>query len=329
MPEMNIIQAVNDCLRLEMRRDPRVVVLGEDVGRFGGVFRATTGLQEEFGADRCFDTPLAEAGIVGSAIGMALYGLKPVAEIQFADFIYPAFDQIVNELAKLRYRSGGEYPAPVVIRTPVGGGIRGGHYHSQSPEALFIHTPGLKVVAPSNPLDAKGLLASSIRGEDPVIFMEPKRVYRASKGEVPTGEYTVPIGEAKLLREASGRGPRSVTLIAWSAMVHTALEAAEKATAQDYDVELIDLRTLMPFDIEAIITSVKKTGRAVVAHEAPRTCGFGAEIAASIQERAMLHLEAPILRVTGFDTPFPYTLEHDYLPDADRILDAIERVVSF
>jgi pyruvate dehydrogenase E1 component beta subunit len=329
MPEMNIIQAVNDCLRLEMRRDDRVVVLGEDVGRFGGVFRATTGLQEEFGQDRCFDTPLAEAGIIGSAIGMALYGLKPVAEIQFADFIYPAFDQIVNELAKLRYRSGGEYPAPVVIRTPVGGGIRGGHYHSQSPEALFIHTPGLKVVAPSNPIDAKGLLASSIRGEDPVIFMEPKRVYRAARGEVPSDDYTIPIGEAKVLREAAGRGPRSVTLIAWSAMVHTALEAVEQATAEGYDVELLDLRTLMPFDIETIIESVKKTGRAVVVHEAPRTCGFGAEIAASIQERAMLHLEAPILRVTGFDTPFPYTLEHEYLPDAARILDALERVVNF
>ncbi|HEY0709065.1 MAG TPA: alpha-ketoacid dehydrogenase subunit beta [Polyangia bacterium] len=329
MPEMNIIQAVNDCLRLEMRRDDRVVVLGEDVGRFGGVFRATTGLQEEFGSERCFDTPLAEAGIIGSAIGMALYGLKPVAEIQFADFIYPAFDQIVNELAKLRYRSGGEYPAPVVIRTPVGGGIKGGHYHSQSPEALFIHTPGLKVVAPSNPVDAKGLLATCIRGEDPVIFMEPKRVYRASRGDVPEGDYTLPLGVAQVLRKAGPRSAKSVTLIAWSAMVHTALEAAENATAAGYDVEVIDLRTLMPFDIDTIIESVTKTGRAVVAHEAPRTCGFGAEIAASIQERAMLHLEAPILRVTGFDTPFPYTLEHDYLPNAARILDAIERVVSF
>jgi pyruvate dehydrogenase E1 component beta subunit len=329
MPDMNIIQAVNDCLRLEMRRDPRVVVLGEDVGRFGGVFRATTGLQEEFGADRCFDTPLAEAGIVGSAIGMALYGLKPVAEIQFADFIYPAFDQIVNELAKLRYRSGGEYPAPVVIRTPVGGGIRGGHYHSQSPEALFVHTPGLKVVCPSNPVDAKGLLATAIRGEDPIIFMEPKRVYRASRGDVPTGEYTIPFGEAKVLRQAQGRSARSATIIAWSAMVHTALEAVTKGVEQGYDLELIDLRTLMPFDIDTIIKSVEKTGRAVVAHEAPRTCGFGAEIACSIQERAMLHLEGPVLRVTGFDTPFPYTLEQDYLPDAQRILDAVERVVSF
>jgi pyruvate dehydrogenase E1 component beta subunit len=329
MPDMNIIQAVNDCLRLEMRRDDRVVVLGEDVGRFGGVFRATAGLYEEFGPDRCMDTPLAEAGIVGSAIGMALYGLKPVAEIQFADFIYPAFDQIVNELAKLRYRSGGEYPAPVVIRTPVGGGIKGGHYHSQSPEALFIHTPGLKVVCPSNPIDAKGLLASSIRGEDPVIFMEPKRVYRASRGDVPAGEYTIPLGEAKVLRQAAGRSAKSVTVLAWSAMVHTAQEATDQAVAQGYDVELVDLRTLMPFDIETILESVKKTGRVVVAHEAPRTCGFGAELAATIQEKAMLWLEAPILRVTGFDTPFPYTLEAEYLPDPNRILDALERVTNF
>jgi 2-oxoisovalerate dehydrogenase E1 component beta subunit len=324
MPEMNIIQAVNDALRLEMRRDPRVVVLGEDVGRFGGVFRATSGLQEEFGADRCVDTPLAESGIIGTAIGMALYGLRPVPEIQFADFIYPAYDQIVSELAKLRYRSGGEYPAPVVIRTPVGGGIRGGHYHSQSPEALFIHVPGLKVVCPSNPIDAKGLLASCIRGEDPVIFMEPKRVYRAARGNVPEGEYTIPLGEAKVVREG-----RQVTLLAWGAMVHTAIEAADKGAALGYDIEVIDLRTLLPFDVDAILASVRKTGRVVVAHEAPRTCGFGAELAATIQEKAMLSLEAPILRVTGFDTPFPYTLEHEYLPDAHRILDAVERVVNF
>ena len=324
MPEMNIIQAVNDALRLEMRRDSRVVVLGEDIGRFGGVFRATSGLQEEFGPDRCVDTPLAESGIIGTAIGMALYGLRPVPEIQFADFIYPAYDQIVSELAKLRYRSGGEYPAPVVIRTPVGGGIRGGHYHSQSPEALFIHVPGLKVVCPSNPIDAKGLLASCIRGEDPVIFMEPKRVYRAARGNVPEGEYTIPLGEAKVVREG-----RQVTLLAWGAMVHTAVEAADQGAAQGYDIEVIDLRTLLPFDVDAILASVRKTGRVVVAHEAPRTCGFGAELAATIQERAMLSLEAPILRVTGFDTPFPYTLEHEYLPDANRILDAVERVVNF
>jgi pyruvate dehydrogenase E1 component beta subunit len=324
MPEMNIIQAVNDALRLEMRRDPRVVVLGEDVGRFGGVFRATSGLQEEFGPERCVDTPLAESGIVGTAIGMALYGLRPVPEIQFADFIYPAYDKIVSELAKLRYRSGGEYPAPVVIRTPVGGGIRGGHYHSQSPEALFIHVPGLKVVCPSNPIDAKGLLATCIRGEDPVIFMEPKRVYRAARGNVPEGEYTIPLGEAKVVREG-----RQVTVLAWGAMVHTALEAGEQGVAQGYELEVIDLRTLLPFDIDTILASVRKTGRVVVVHEAPRTCGFGAELAATIQEKAMLSLEAPILRVTGFDTPFPYTLEHEYLPDANRILDAVERVVSF
>jgi pyruvate dehydrogenase E1 component beta subunit len=324
MPEMNIIQAVNDALRVEMRRDSRVLVLGEDVGRFGGVFRATSGLYEEFGAERCIDTPLAESGIVGTAIGMALYGLRPVPEIQFADFIYPAYDQIVNELAKMRYRSGGEYPAPLVIRTPVGGGIKGGHYHSQSPEALFIHVPGLKVVMPSNPIDAKGLLLSSIRDDDPIIFMEPKRMYRAAKGDVPAGDYTIPIGEAKVVRPGG-----QVTILSWGAMVHTCLEAAEQGRANGYDLEVIDLRTLLPFDIEAILTSVKKTGRVVIVHEAPRTCGFGAELAATIQERAILHLEAPILRVTGFDTPFPYTLEHEYLPDPDRILDAVERVVTF
>jgi 2-oxoisovalerate dehydrogenase E1 component beta subunit len=329
MPEMNIIQAVNDCLRLEMRRDDRVVVLGEDVGRFGGVFRATTGLHDEFGPDRCMDTPLAEAGIIGSAIGMALYGLRPVAEIQFADFIYPAFDQIVNELAKMRYRSGGEYTSPVVIRTPTGGGIRGGHYHSQSPEALFIHVAGLQVVTPSNPIDAKGLLASAIRGDDPVIFMEPKRVYRASRADVPEDAFTIPIGKAKVLREVTARSDRSVTVLAWSAMVHTAMEAAALGVEEGYDLEVVDLRTLLPFDVEAILTSVEKTGRVVVAHEAPRTCGFGAELAATIQEKAMLHLEAPILRVTGFDTPFPYTLENEYLPDAARILDAVKRVVEF
>jgi len=324
MAEMNLLQAVNDALRVEMRRDPRVVVLGEDVGNFGGVFRATEGLQAEFGPDRCIDTPLAESGIVGTAIGMALYGMRPVPEIQFGDYIYPAFDQIVNELAKMRYRSGGEYTAPVVVRTPIGGGIKGGHYHSQSPEALFTHVPGLKVVCPSNPIDAKGLLASAIRGEDPVIFMEPKRYYRAARADVPEGEYTIPLGEAKVVRPG-----KQVTVIAWSAMVHTALEAAEKGAQQGYDLEVIDLRTLVPFDEAAILASVEKTGRVVIAHEAPRTCGFGAELAATIAEKAILHLEGPILRVTGLDTPFPYTLEHEYLPDADRILDAVERLVRF
>src|SRR5256885_1406914 len=240
MPEWNIIQAVNDALRVEMRRDPRVVVLGEDGGKFGGVFRATAGLYEEYGPARVIDAPLAEAGIVGAAIGMAMYGLRPVPEIQFSDFIYPAFVQIVNELAKLRYRSGGEYSAPIVIRTPVGGGIKGGHYHSQSPEAFFTHVPGIKVVCPSNAYDAKGLLASAIRGDDPVVFMEPKQYYRAPRAEVPEGEYLIPLGEAKVVREG-----RQVTVIAWSAMVTTALEAATKGAAQGYDLEVIDLRTLV------------------------------------------------------------------------------------
>lgn len=324
MPVWNIIQAVNDALRLEMRRDNRVVVLGEDVGKFGGVFRATTGLYDEFGPDRVFDTPLAEAGIIGSAIGMALYGLRPVPEIQFADFIYPAYDQIVNELAKFRYRSGGQYPCPVVIRTPYGGGIRGGHYHSQSPEAYFVHTPGLKVVIPSNPYDAKGLLIDAIRGEDPVIFMEPKRVYRAAKGEVPEGEYTVPIGKAKVVREGS-----QLTVLCYGAMVHTCVEAAQLAEKDGFDPEIIDLRTLLPLDTETVLQSVRKTGRVVIAHEAPKTCGYGAELAAMIAEKALLSLEAPIARVAGFDTPFPYTLENEYMPSPDRVALAIKQTAQF
>jgi 2-oxoisovalerate dehydrogenase E1 component beta subunit len=324
MPVFNIIQAVNDALRIEMRRDPRVVVLGEDVGKFGGVFRATSGLFDEFGPDRVMDTPLAEAGIIGTAIGMALYGLKPVPEIQFSDFIYPAYDQIVNELAKFRYRSGGQYPAPVVIRTPYGGGIRGGHYHSQSPEAYFVHTPGLKVVIPSNPYDAKGLLLSAIRGEDPVIFMEPKRVYRAARGEVPEGDYTVPLGKAKIVREGA-----QLTVLCYGSMVHTVLEGVEKSVADGFDPEVIDLRTLLPLDAETILSSVKKTGRVVIVHEAPKTCGYGAELAAMIAEKALMHLEAPINRVAGFDTPFPYTLENEYLPSPERVAVAIKQTASF
>ncbi len=324
MPVMNIIQAVNDALRVEMRRDPDVVVLGEDVGKFGGVFRATQGLQEEFGEDRVIDTPLAEGGIVGTAVGMALYGLRPVPEIQFADFIYPAFDQIVNELAKYRYRSGGQYQCPLVIRTPYGGGIRGGHYHSQSPEAHFIHTAGLKVVVPSNPYDAKGLLISAIRDPDPVIFFEPKRAYRAAKGEVPEGEYAVRIGDAAVTREG-----RQVTVLAWGAMWHEADQAAREAEAEGIDCEVLDLRSLQPLDLDTVIESVKKTGRAVIVHEAPRTCGFGAELAALIQERCFLNLEAPVARVTGFDTPFPYALENEYLPRAPRILQAVRETVNF
>jgi pyruvate dehydrogenase E1 component beta subunit len=324
MPQMNMVQAINDGLRLEMRRDPRVVVMGEDVGKVGGVFRVTAGLYDEFGDDRVIDTPLSEGGIVGTAIGMAMYGLVPVPEIQFADFIYPAYDQIVSELAKLRYRSGGEYTAKLVIRTPVGGGIRGGHYHSQSPEALFIHTPGLKVVCPSNPYDAKGLLLASIRDPDPVLFFEPKRIYRAAKGDVPEEDYTVPLSKAQVAREGS-----HVTLIAWGAMLYEALEAANQAAAQGIECDVIDLRTLWPVDIDAIVSSVKKTGRVIVVHEAPRTCGFGGEIIALINEKAFLYLEAPPARVTGFDTPFPYALEMEYLPLAHRILPAIVETAKY
>ena len=324
MPTMNIIEAVRDALRLQMKLDPRVVILGEDVGKFGGVFRATSGLHDEFGADRVIDTPLAEAGIIGTAIGMALYGLRPVPEIQFSDFIFPAFDQIVNELAKFRYRSGGQYTCPVVIRTPVGGGIRGGHYHSQSPEALFIHTPGLKVVAPSNPYDAKGLLLASMRQNDPVLFMEPKRIYRASKGEVPDGDFVIELGKASVPRVGT-----QCTVLAWSGMVSIALEAAARAEQAGISVEVVDLRTLAPFDLETILASVAKTGRGVIVHEAPRTCGFGAELVASIQERIMDRLEAPILRVTGLDTPFPYSLEHEYLPNADRVVNAIRQTLEW
>ena len=324
MPTLNVIQAVNDALRVEMRRDPDVVVLGEDVGRFGGVFRATQGLQQEFGADRVMDTPLAEGGIVGAALGMALYGLKPIPEIQFADFIFPAFDQIVNEVAKYRYRSGGQFSCPMVIRTPYGGGIRGGHYHSQSPEAHFVHTAGLKVVVPSNPRDAKGLLISAIRDPDPVLFFEPKRVYRAAKGDVPEGEYEVPLGKAAVTREGT-----QLTVLAWGAMWHEADLAAREAEAEGIDSEVLDLRSLQPLDLDAIVASVSKTGRAVVVHEAPRTCGFGAELVALIQERCFLRLEAPVTRVTGFDTPFPYALEAEYLPRAPRILKAIREVVRY
>ncbi len=324
MPQMNMVQAIQDALRLEMRRDAKVVLLGEDVGKVGGVFRVTQGLFDEFGGDRVIDTPLSEGGIIGAAVGMALYGMRPVPEIQFGDFIFPAFDQIVSELAKFRYRSGGEFPAKMVIRTPVGGGIRGGHYHSQSPEAYFIHTPGLKVVCPSNPVDAKGLLLSAIRDPDPVLFFEPKRAYRAVKRDVPEGEYTVPLSKAAVVREG-----RHVTVIAWGAMLYEALDAANKAAAQGIECEVLDLRTLWPVDIDAIVASVKKTGRAVVVHEAPKTCGFGAELVALINEKAFLHLEAPPVRVTGWDTPFPYTLEMDYLPLAGRILPSIVETAKF
>jgi 2-oxoisovalerate dehydrogenase E1 component beta subunit len=324
MATVTLLQALNQALLQEMERDDRVVVLGEDVGKVGGVFRVTEGLQERFGEERVIDTPLAENGIIGTAIGMALYGLRPVPEIQFVDFIYPAFDQIVSELAKFRYRSGGQYTAPVVIRSPYGGGIKGGHYHSQSPESLFVHTAGLQVVIPATPSDAKGLLTSAIRGEDPVIFLEPKRLYRTLKGEVPDGEHVVPIGKARLVAEGS-----DVTVLGYGAMLQECADAAERAGKEGVSVELLDLRTLMPFDWEAILGSVRKTGRVVIVHEAPRTCGFGAELAALLAERAILHLEAPIRRVAGLDTPFPYTLEKLYMPDVPRILDAVRETAAF
>jgi 2-oxoisovalerate dehydrogenase E1 component beta subunit len=324
MTQMNMVQAINDALRFEMRRDDRVIVLGEDVGKVGGVFRVTQGLFDEFGDDRVIDTPLSEGGIIGTAIGMALYGLVPVPEIQFADFIFPAYDQIVSELAKYRYRSGGEYPCKVVIRTPVGGGIRGGHYHSQSPEAQFIHVAGLKVVCPSNPADAKGLLLASIRDPDPVLFFEPKRIYRAAKGDVPEGDHLVPLGKASIVRPGE-----HVTIVTYGAMLYEALDAANHAASQGIDCEVVDLRTLWPLDIDTIIASVKKTGRIVVVHEAPKSCGLGGEIVALVNEKAFLHLEAPPARVTGWDTPFPYTLENEYLPLSHRILPAIVETARY
>ena len=325
MAILTLLQAVNQALREEMRIDDRVIVLGEDVGKNGGVFRATEGLFDEFGGDRSVDTPLAESGIIGMAVGMAMYGLRPVPEIQFMDFIYPAFEQIVSEAAKMRYRSGGQFTCPMVIRTPYGGGIRGGHYHSQSPEAFFTNVPGLKIVIPSNPYDAKGLLISAIRDEDPVIFMEPKKLYRdlKAKCEVPEGVYTVPIGKAAVPKEGK------VSVFAYGAMIPVCLEAAEKAKDKGISVEVVDLRTLIPLDTESILNSIKKTGRAVVVYEAPKTGGFGSEISAIIAENAIEYLEAPILRVAGLDIPYPYTLEHIYMPDSRRVLEAVEKVVNF
>ena len=324
MTTLNIVQTVNHTLRDEMRRNGDIVVLGEDVGVDGGVFRATEGLAQEFGQNRVIDTPLAESGIVGISIGMALYGMRPVPEIQFMDFIYPAFDQIQSELAKFRYRSGGQFTCPLVIRTPYGGGIKGSHYHSQSTEAFFTHTPGLKVVIPSTPYDTKGLLTSALRDPDPILFLEPKRIYRTIRGDVPDEDYSIPIGRAKVVHEGN-----DVVVFAYGAMLHVAMEAAELAALSGISVEVVDIRTLLPFDIETIIASVQKTGRVVILHEACKTCGFGAEIAAQIAERAILHLKAPIVRVAGYDTPFPFILEDDYMPNAKRVLRAIEKVHNF
>lgn len=324
MPTLTLLQSVRDALLTEMKTDERVVLMGEDVGHNGGVFRATEGLQQMFGEDRVMDTPLAESGIIGMAMGMAVNGLRPVPEIQFMDFIYPAFDQIVSEVAKIRYRSGGGFTCPMVIRTPYGGGIKGGHYHSQSSEAYFIHTPGLKVVVPSNPYDTKGLLISAMRDDDPVMFLEPKRLYRSVKGEVPEESYTVELGKAQVVRSG-----KDVTLLAWGAMVPVCTAAAELCVPRGADCEVIDIRSLVPLDEETILSSVEKTGRVVIVHEAPKTCGFGAELSALIAEKSILSLEAPIVRVAGFDTPFPYTLEHVYLPDAERVALAVGKVMNF
>jgi 2-oxoisovalerate dehydrogenase E1 component beta subunit len=336
MARMTMIEAVRSAMDVSMARDDNVVVFGEDVGYFGGVFRCSQGLQAKYGASRCFDAPINESGIVGVAIGMAAYGLKPCVEIQFADYMYPAYDQLTQEAARIRHRSHGDFTCPLVVRMPTGGGIFGGQTHSQSPEALFTHVAGLQVVVPSNPYDAKGLLISAIEAPDPVIFLEPKRLYNGPfdghydrpvtswakhpKGEVPDGHYTIPIGKAEIVREGS-----AVTVLAYGTMVHVAMAAAEQF---DIDAEVMDLRSLLPLDLDAVVASVSKTGRCVIVHEATLTSGFGAELAALVQEHCFYHLEAPIARVTGWDTPYPHAQEWDYFPGPDRVgramADALE-----
>ncbi len=327
MATTTLAEAVRDTLAQEMRRDAGVVVMGHAVGKMGGVFHATEGLLQEFGEDRVIDMPLDEVGVVGAAVGMALYGLRPVAEIQLADFVYPGLDQIISEAAKLRYRSGGQYRCPLVVRVPYGGGVGGGPYQSQSPEAFFTHTPGLVVVAPSTAADAAGLLRTALRGEDPVVLMEPKALYgvAAETAEaVADDEFALPFGVAARLREGD-----DVTVVAYGAMVHPAQQAAEQAAEYGVDVDVLDLRTLMPFDIGALLESVAKTGRAVLVQEAPRSCGYAAELAAVLAEKAVFHLQAPVLRVTGLDTPVSHAAEHTYVPDSDRVLGAIRAVAEF
>ena len=322
MANLNMVQAINLALIQEMEKDPRGLLLGEDVGANGGVFRVTEGLQKRFGEKRVVDTPLAESGIIGTAIGLAMGGLRPVPEIQFDGFLGPAYDQICSHAARMRTRTRGAFPVPLTIRIPVGGGIHAPELHSDSPEAIYAHTPGLKVVMPSSPYDAKGLLIASIRDPDPVMFFEPKRIYRAFREEVPEDEYVLPIGKARTVCEGN-----ELTIVSWGASVVQCMQAIEKSGK---DIELIDLRTIYPIDIDAIEESVKKTGRCVVVHEAPLTCGFGAEISARIMERCFLHLEAPVQRVSGFDTIMPYyKLELDYMPDASRIGRAIDDVMAY
>jgi pyruvate dehydrogenase E1 component beta subunit len=324
MANLTLVQAINLALTQEMEADDRVVLLGEDIGKNGGVFRVTEGLQARFGEDRVVDTPLAESGIVATAIGLAMNGMRPVPEIQFEGFLGPAYDQIVNHAGRYRTRTRGAITVPMTIRVPVGGGIHAPELHSDSPEAIYAHHPGLKVVMPSTPYDAKGMLISAIRDPDPVIFFEPKRIYRAFREEVPEDEYTVPIGKAKTVEEGS-----DVTVVSWGAPVLQCLKAMD-SLPDDISVELIDLRTIYPMDIDAVCESVEKTGRCVVVHEAARTAGMGAEIIATIQERCFLHLEAPVQRVTGFDTVMPYyKLELDYLPEAPRIAEAIGACAAY
>lgn len=322
---MNMLHAINDALSIAMTADERMVVFGEDVGHFGGVFRATSGLQEKFGRDRCFNTPLTEQGIAGFANGLASNGMTAVAEIQFADYIFPAFDQIVNESAKFRYRSGNQFDVGgLTFRTPYGGGIAGGHYHSQSPEAYFTQTPGLKVVIPRNPEQAKGLLLASIRDPNPIIFFEPKRLYRASVGEVPAGDYEIELGKAEVVKSGT-----DITLLGWGAQMEILEKAALMAEKEGISSEIIDLRTLAPWDIETVAASVKKTGRLLINHEAPLTGGFAGEIAATIQQECFLSLESPISRVCGLDTPYPLILEKEYMPDELKTFEAIKASVNF
>jgi len=322
---LTLVQAVRDGLYGEMERDEDVVVMGEDVGENGGVFRATQGLYDEFGEERVVDTPLAESGIVGTAIGMAAYGLRPVPEMQFSGFMYPAFDQIVSHAARLRTRSRGRYTCPMTVRAPYGGGIRAPEHHSESKEAFYVHEPGLKVVVPSTPTEAKGLLAASIRDPDPVIFLEPKLIYRAFREEVPDESYTVDLGEASVRREGE-----DVTVVTWGAMARPTMEAAADLADEGIDCEVVDLRTLSPMDTDTVVESFEKTGRAVVVHEAPKTGGLAGEIVATLQEEALLYQEAPVERVTGFDVPYPlYALEDYYLPEPARIKDGITEAVEF
>lgn len=325
MTKMNMLQAINNALMTAMQTDEKVLVFGEDVGHFGGVFRATSGLQQKFGQSRCFNTPLTEQGIAGFANGLASNGMLPVAEIQFADYIFPAFDQIVNETAKFRYRSGNEFNVGgLVFRTPYGGGIAGGHYHSQSPEAYFTQTPGLKVVVPRNPYQAKGLLLAAIRDPNPVIFFEPKRLYRASVGEVPEEDYQLALSQAEVVKQGS-----DITLLGWGAQMDTLEKAAAMAEQDNISCEIIDLITLAPWDAETVTQSVKKTGRLLINHEAPLTGGFAGEIAACIQQECFLYLEAPIARVCGLDTPYPLIHEKEYMPDEFKTYEKIKATMTF